>query len=119
MASLVYYDNSTGKKYVSFVKTEVPTGFTSVAPPSLCLTDGLLATFNGTTSVWTIDPESQAEYDREEGIETEQSSSGIKDLTVEEAKQIIDNRMAMVTDYATLKTQCTWIYKKMIPYLLE
>jgi len=71
------------------------------------------------TGTWISDIAANYEEDRIKAVKTEQENSGIKNITVQDAKSIIDARMAFATDFESLKEQCTWIFKKMIVHLLN
>lgn len=73
----------------------------------------------------------QAEHDRLQDIEDEQSGSGIRGLTVDEAKQIVTDRIDLARDLPdsnlaeiqakilALCNQTEWLFHKVVVFLLK
>ena len=62
--------------------------------------------------------DAQAEADRKDGISTAQGTSGLKQYTVEQVSDYLDNRMAAMVDLDSVKVELRKILDKMVPYLL-
>lgn len=71
-------------------------------------------------AIWlVIEAENLMEDQRIEDIQDEKEAVGVSKFTVAEAKAKVDERMTLVTDLDSLKVQCTWLFKKIIVYLLK
>ena len=62
--------------------------------------------------------DAQAEADRKDGISTAQGTSGLKQYTVEQVSDYLDNRFAAMVDLDSVKVELRKILDKMVPYLL-
>ena len=62
--------------------------------------------------------DAQTEADRKDGIETAQGTSGLKQYTVEQVSDYLDNRFAAMVDLDSVKVELRKILDKMVPYLL-
>ena len=62
--------------------------------------------------------DAQAEADRIDGISTAQGTSGLKQYTMEQVSDYLDNRMAAMVDLDSVKVELCKILDKMVPYLL-
>ena len=62
--------------------------------------------------------DAQARAERWAGIESAQGTSGLKQYTVEQVSDYLDNRMAAMVDLDTVKVELRKILDKMVPYLL-
>lgn len=73
----------------------------------------------------------QAAFDRKEEIKTEQENTGVRDLTVDEAKQIVTDRLDIVralpeSNLAEIQAkilelcdQTEWLIKKLVVFVLR
>lgn len=59
------------------------------------------------------------EATRRDGIEVARESAGLKQVSLETAKNFIDSKINQATDLEELKTQVKLVLKKMVPYILN
>jgi hypothetical protein len=59
------------------------------------------------------------ERQRVEEIKSGKETSGLKKITVQQAHDIIDNRINGATTAEEIKAEVAWLLKKMIVYILE
>jgi hypothetical protein len=134
-STLGFYDNSiespsdvielTDEEYMALINNGSgniaigPSGKPEIAPSDY-------HTLNDTEDAWEITAENQAiivEKDaaqkKTKDIKTARENSNLKELTIDQAYNLIDNRFSSVSTIEELKVAITDIFKQVIPHVLD